>query len=145
MKKAVYEDGDLVLMITSHRSDLLPDKINSYRQTIVKLAKEATSKLAPKGMFIVGTQDIRDSYTGKLWPMTMLILEDIENEVGRDTIKLKEMVVTVPDGYSKDRKRDFVEVEVEQEEEEEDVIDIETVNHDYVPIVHAVYLIFQKF
>lgn len=142
MNKAYYEDGDLVLMITSHRSDLLPTKINTYRQTIVNLAMEAMSKLAPKGMFIVGTQDIRDSYTGKLWPMTMLVLEDIEKEVGRDTIKLKEMVVTVPDGYSKDRKRDFVEVE---EEGEEDVIDIETVNHDYVPIVHAVYLIFQKF
>ncbi|KAI7896252.1 uncharacterized protein EV154DRAFT_411870 [Mucor mucedo] len=144
MNKAVYEGGDLVLMITCHRSDLLPDKINSYRRSIVNLAIEATSKLAPKGMFIVGTQDIRDSYTGKLWPMTMLILEDIEKEVGRNTIKLKEMVVTVPDGYSKDRKRDFVEVEM-VEEEEEDVIDIETVNHDYVPIVHAVYLIFQKF
>lgn len=142
MNKAYYEDSDLVLMITSHRSDLLPTKINTYRRTIVNLAMEAMSKLAPKGMFIVGTQDIRDSYTGKLWPMTMLVLEDIEKEVGRDTIKLKEMVVTVPDGYSKDRKRDFVEVE---EEGEEDVIDIETVNHDYVPIVHAVYLIFQKF
>lgn len=142
MNKAYYEDGELVLMITSHRSDLLPTKINTYRRTIVNLAMEAMSNLAPKGMFIVGTQDIRDSYTGKLWPMTMLVLEDIEKEVGRDTIKLKEMVVTVPDGYSKDRKRDFVEVE---EEGEEDVIDIETVNHDYVPIVHAVYLIFQKF
>lgn len=142
MNKAFYDDGELVLMITGHRSDLLPNKINSYRQTIVNLAVEATAKLAAKGMFIVGTQDIRDSYTGKLWPMTMLILEDIENQVGRDTIKLKEMVVTVPDGYSKDRKRDYLEV---VEEEEEDVIDIETVNHDYVPIVHAVYLIFQKF
>ncbi|KAI9256415.1 hypothetical protein EDC94DRAFT_523179 [Helicostylum pulchrum] len=142
MNKEHYEDGDLVLMITGHRNDLLPDKINCYRQTIVDLAIEATLTLAPKGMFIVGTQDIRDPYTGKLWPMTMLVLEDIERVVGRDVIKLKEMVVTVPDGYSKDRKRAFEEVVIE---EEEDVIDIETVNHDYVPIVHAVYLIFQKF
>ncbi|KAI8090612.1 hypothetical protein BDF21DRAFT_460039 [Thamnidium elegans] len=142
MNKEYFEDGGLVLMITGHRNDLLPDKINYYRQTIVDLAIEATLTLAPKGMFIVGTQDIRDPYTGKLWPMTMLVLEDIERVVGRDVIKLKEMVVTVPDGYSKDRKRAFEEVVIEEEEE---VIDIETVNHDYVPIVHAVYLIFQKF
>lgn len=143
MNKEYYEEGDLVLMITGHRNDLLPDKINCYRQTIVDLAVEATSRLAPKGMFIVGTQDMRDPYTGKLWPMTMLVLEDIERVVGRDVIKLKEMVVTVPEGYSKDRKRAFEEVV--EEEHEEDLIDIETVNHDYVPIVHAIYLIFQKF
>jgi hypothetical protein len=144
MDKEYYENGDLVLMITGHRSDLLPNRINDYRQTIVQLAKEATVKLASKGMFIVGTQDIRGSYSGKLWPMTMLVLEDIEREVGRDIIKLKEMVVTVPDGYSKDRKREFQGEEIISEEDE-DIIDIETVNHEYVPIVHAIYLVFQKF
>jgi hypothetical protein len=56
------------------------------------------------------------------------------------------MVVTVPGGYSKDRKKDFHSIEEEEKEEkEDDLIDIETVNHEYVPIVHAIYLIFQKF
>lgn len=143
MSKDCYENGDLVLMITSHISDLPLSKIEDYRRCIVCLARESTEKLAPKGMFIVGTQDIRDPYTGKLYPMTMLVLEDIEREVGRDIIKLKEMVVTVPDGYSKDRKMDIQTIN--EEDVEESFIDIETVSHEYVPIVHAIYLIFQKF
>lgn len=143
MSKERHENGELVLMITGHRSDLLPTKIEEYRRSIVNFAKESVMKLAEKGMFIVGTQDIRDPYTGKLWPLTMLVLEDIERELGRDKIKLKEMVVTVPEGYSKDRKKDFHSIE--EEEKEDDPIDIETVNHEYVPIVHAIYLIFQKF
>lgn len=142
MSKSHYEEGELVLMITSHISNLSPNKIDDYRRSIVQLASESTKKLAPKGMFIVGTQDIRDPYTGKLYPLTMLVLEDIEREVGRGVIKLKEMVVTVPDGYSKDRKMDFQAV---NEEIEEDFIDIESISHEYVPIVHAIYLIFQKF
>lgn len=141
MSKSHYEEGELVLMITSHIFDLSTNKIDDYRRSIVRLAAESTKKLAPKGMFIVGTQDIRDPYTGKLYPLTMLVLEDIEREVGRGVIKLKEMVVTVPNGYSKDRKMDFQAVN----EEIEDFIDIESISHEYVPIVHAIYLIFQKF
>lgn len=145
MIKEQYQDGELVLMITGHQSDLKPSKVNEYRHTVVQLAMEATTKLASKGMFIVSTQDIRDAYTGKLWPMTMLVLEDIERQVGRDIIKLKEMVVTVPDGYSKDRNSEAHQEEQQQQEEDEEMIDIETVNHEYVPIVHAIYLVFQKF
>jgi hypothetical protein len=150
MNKVSYIGGDLALMVTGHIEDVLPKNISIYRQALLRLATEATIKLARKGMLIIGTQDIRDPNTGKLWPMTMLVLEDIETELGRDILRLKEMVVTVPEGYSKNRK-DFQPTEpVQQEEqepeqeEEEEIIDIETIDHDHVPIVHAVYLIFQK-
>ncbi|CEJ00195.1 hypothetical protein RMCBS344292_14260 [Rhizopus microsporus] len=137
MSKSPYVESDLVLMIVGHQQ-ILPRYINSYRQTLVDIAKEAIQRLAPKGMLIIGAQDIRDPVSGKLWPMSMLILEDIERAVGRDDIRLKELVVTVPDGYSKDRQQ-----KPRSEEEEDEMIDIETID-DFVPIVHAVYLIFQK-
>lgn len=140
--KEVYPDGDLVLMVTGHIPNLQPHKINSYRSSLIQLARDATVKLTTKGFLIIGTQDIRDPISGKLWPMTMLVLEDIEREVGRDVIKLKEMVVAVPEGYSKDRKKVFTPEELNQDEEE--IIDIETIEDDHLPIVHAIYLIFQK-
>ncbi|KAI7898479.1 uncharacterized protein BX663DRAFT_555836 [Cokeromyces recurvatus] len=140
MNKAPYNGGDLVLMVTGHIEPILPGQINCYRKSIVSLANEAIDKLATKGMLIIGTQDIRDPITGKLWPLTMLVLEDIERALGCNVIKLKEMVVTVPDGYSKDRKTEYEPVQ----EQEEDFIDIETIEHDHLPIVHAIYLVFQK-
>ncbi|KAI9470552.1 MAG: hypothetical protein EXX96DRAFT_491184 [Benjaminiella poitrasii] len=140
ISKEPYNEGKLMLMVTGHVETLQPNQINEYRKTLVSLANEATVKLATKGMLIIGTKDVRDPITGKLWPLTMLVLEDIERVLGRDIIRLKEMVVTVPDGYSKDRKNEYELVE----EQEEDFIDIETIEHDHLPIVHAVYLIFQK-
>ncbi|KAI9255496.1 hypothetical protein BY458DRAFT_520176 [Sporodiniella umbellata] len=134
MSKSYYPGSDLVLMIIGHQR-IEPESINSYRQSLVDIAQDATERLAPKGMLIIGTQDIREP-NGKLWPMTMLVLEDIENKLGREKIRLKELVVTVPDGYSKDRQQ-------QQLTEDEEVIDIETID-DFVPIVHAVYLIFQR-
>lgn len=139
--KEVYPSGDLGLIVTGHIPQLQPSQINSYRKSMIRLAQEAAVSLATKGFLIIGTQDIRDSVTGKLWPLTMLVLEDIEKEVGREVIKLKEMVVTVPEGYSKDRKKVVTSLENIEEEEE---IDIETIENDHLPIVHAIYLIFQK-
>jgi hypothetical protein len=140
MEKSPIEDGKLALMIAAHQT-LAPYQINLYRKTIVQLAKDATKKLAHHGMLIIGTQDIRNSVTGKLWPLTMLVLEDIERAVDRSELKLKEMVVAVPDGYSKNRKQNMDENPVTENNEDE--IDIETVD-DYVSIVHAVYLVFQR-
>ncbi|KAG1471652.1 hypothetical protein G6F56_002000 [Rhizopus delemar] len=134
MNKPCYPTSDLVLMIIGHQQ-VVPEAINAYRQTLVGIAREATERLVPKGMLIIGTQDVREP-SGKLWPISMLVLEDIENELGRDGIRLKELVVTVPDGYSKDRQQKLIT-------EDDEEIDIETVD-DFVPIVHAVYLIFQR-
>lgn len=124
-----YIHADLVVMATGHIENLIPNQINLYRRSIIQLAQDALPQLATKGMLIIGTKDIRDENTGKLWPISMLVLEDIERTTSR--LRLKEMVITVPEGYSKNRDRT---VAVQQQQQEE--------NH--LPIVHAIYLIFQK-
>ena len=54
------------------------------------LAKEALEHLPVTGVFIVGAQDIR-SESGKLYPLGMLLLEDVIRVVGEDCLKLKEL------------------------------------------------------
>lgn len=54
------------------------------------LAKEALEKLPVSGIFIVGAQDIRTE-TGKLYPLGMLIMEDVIRAVGEGCLKLKEL------------------------------------------------------
>ncbi|KAI8149976.1 hypothetical protein BJV82DRAFT_585375 [Fennellomyces sp. T-0311] len=129
------ESTPLRLMVVAHLPHLLPHHIGLYRRTLIQLATEATEKLAPLGMFIVGTQDVR-SADGKLWPMGMLVMEDIERSVDVRKLKLKEMIVAVPDGYSKDRHRQAEEAA--SNEEDVDVVD------EHLQIVHATYLVFQR-
>ena len=130
------DDSSLRLMVVPHLPYLSPHHIEPYRRTLIQLATEAIEKLAPKGMFIVGTQDIR-SADGKLWPLGMLVLEDIERSVDVSELKLKEMIVAVPDGYSKDRHQQMGE-STTTNEEEVDVVD------EHLQIVHATYLVFQR-
>ncbi|KAI8379148.1 uncharacterized protein BYT42DRAFT_593398 [Radiomyces spectabilis] len=136
MTKEPIEDAPLVLMVVGHQQ-IEARQIGLYRESIVQIAMEATKKLAPQGMLVIGTRDIRQNEDGKLWPMTMLVLEDIERAVDRDTMKLKEMVVAVPDGYSKDRRRKTTAGALVQDD------DIDIVD-EHLPIVHAIYLIFQR-
>ncbi|KAI7883175.1 hypothetical protein K492DRAFT_235544 [Lichtheimia hyalospora FSU 10163] len=139
MTKPSLPEAPLRLVISAHQPQLLAHQINAYRQTLMQLARDAVKKLAPQGMLIIGTQDIR-SADGKLWPMGMLVLEDIERTVDATMLKLKEMVVAVPDGYSKDRKQETTasSIQLEKEEDSVDIVD------EHLPIVHAVYLVFQK-
>lgn len=129
LNKKPYIHADLVVIATGHIENLDPNQINHYRKSIIQLAQDAIPQLAVKGMLIIGTKDIRDKSTGKLWPISMLVLEDIERTTS--ILKLKEMVFTVPEGYSKSRD---ITVEIQQQQQEEE----------HLPIVHAIYLIFQK-
>lgn len=133
LNKKPYINADLVVMATGHIEDLIPNQINFYRRSIIQLAQDAIPQLTTKGMLIIGTKDIRDENTGKLWPISMLVLEDIERTTSR--LRLKEMVITVPEGYSKSRDRTVAVQQQQQQQQQEE-------NH--LPIVHAVYLIFQK-
>lgn len=139
MTKPSLPEAPLRLIISAHQPQLLAHQVNAYRQTLMQLAQDAIDKLAPQGMLIIGTQDIR-SADGKLWPMGMLVLEDIERTMDATMLKLKEMVVAVPDGYSKDRKQESA-TSFTSLEKEEDIVDIVD---EHLPIVHAVYLVFQK-
>ncbi|KAI9306841.1 hypothetical protein BJ944DRAFT_238379 [Cunninghamella echinulata] len=148
MNKPSLLEAPLCLMIMEHRT-IQVDQISMYRKMIVQTALEATEKLDLLGMLVIGTQDIRDPMTGKLWPMTMLVLEDIERVIDRSVLKLKEMVITVPDGYSRDRKQPIHEALAtyqQQDKEDNIIIDEEYIDKtsDHLPIVHAIYLIFQR-
>ncbi|KAI8061150.1 hypothetical protein BC940DRAFT_336987 [Gongronella butleri] len=107
MSKPAIADAPLWLMVCAHPAQLEIDQISAYRRTVKELAREACTRLHPQGMFIVGTQDVRDKTTGRLWPMTLLILEDIESAVDRSVLKLKELVVAVPDGHTRNRKMSY--------------------------------------
>ncbi|KAI8342076.1 hypothetical protein BC941DRAFT_415299 [Chlamydoabsidia padenii] len=154
INKPSQEEAPLCIVIMEHPEEnvIKVNQIGLYRQTVVEAALKACDTLAPLGMFIVGTQDIRDPDTGKLWPMSMLILEDIEGAVDRSILKLKEMVVTVPEGHSRNRKLPISEAmaqyQQQEEEDEQAVIIVDGDNDgrssDHLPIVHAIYLIFQR-
>ncbi|KAF9097329.1 hypothetical protein BGX23_009177 [Mortierella sp. AD031] len=118
---------------------LKPHQITAYRTTIMQLAKDALEQLPVTGVFIVGTQDIRTE-TGKLYPLEMLIMEDIMRVVGEDCLKLKELIEAVPDGYQKDRRK--ITNWGEFKEEPRSPGDAIPIHH--LPIVHACYLVFIK-
>ncbi|RIA90232.1 hypothetical protein C1645_823641 [Glomus cerebriforme] len=110
-----------------------------YRTAIKHLAKEAYERLPPSGFFVIGGQDVRTS-DNKLWPLSMLFMEDVNNSVGEDKMPLKELVVTVPEGYAKDKKK----ITKKEDYIEEHCILDEDDKIEHLPIVHACYLIFMK-
>ncbi|RUS15587.1 hypothetical protein BC937DRAFT_92257 [Endogone sp. FLAS-F59071] len=112
-----------------------------YRTTIIQIAREAAAMLPVSGMFIVGTMDVRGE-DDKLWPLGMLVLEDINREVGEGLLKLREMVTAVPEGYQKDRRKVLTREEAMGEGCLMDEEKVGKVKH--LPIVHAIYLIFVK-
>lgn len=136
--RPAYPNAPLRLIVVAHEPNLAVHHINIYRQTLTRIARESVAKLETGGMLIVGTRDVRTP-AGKLWPMAMLVLEDIERAVDSSLLKLKEMVVAVPDGYSKDRHQK--QPEKPPQEEETDTVDIVD---EHLPIVHAIYLVFQR-
>ncbi|CAG8779822.1 4775_t:CDS:2, partial [Acaulospora morrowiae] len=75
-----------------------------YRETIVRLAREAYERLPPSGFLVIGGQDVRTP-DKKLWPLSMLFMEDVNKVVGEDKMPLKELVITVPEGFAKDKKK----------------------------------------
>ncbi|KAG9287994.1 hypothetical protein G9A89_017589 [Geosiphon pyriformis] len=114
------------------------ENIPAYRTAITHLAREAHNNLPPSGFLIVGAQDFR-SPEGKLWPLSMIFMEDINRAVGGDVMPLKELVITVPEGHAKDKRKIC---SYEEYVDEKAIADGGNVDH--LPIVHACYLIFMK-
>lgn len=143
-KAALPYPAPLTVRVVTHipHQFLKPDYIPLYRENVVQIAHDSVNKLAVGGMFIVGTQDYRDD-EGKLWPLSMLIMEDINRHIGENVLKLKEMVVTVPEGYAKDRSKPLT---FDTYEPEVCILDIDEARKPEfdVPIVHAIYLVFMK-
>ncbi|CAG8450393.1 7504_t:CDS:10 [Gigaspora rosea] len=121
------------LIVIPHISNnnLNSQAIPYYRATIKRLARKAYDRLPPSGFLVIGGQDVRTS-DNKLWPLSMLFMEDVNNAVGEDKMPLKELVITVPDGYAKDKKKicsyeDYTEEQCVVDDEESAV---------QLPIVH---------
>ncbi|KAF9921811.1 hypothetical protein FBU30_008125 [Linnemannia zychae] len=114
-------------------------QITAYRTAVMHLAKEALEKLPVTGVFIVGAQDIRTE-SGKLYPLGMLIMEDIIRAVGEEYMKLKELIEAVPDGYQKDRRKITSWAEFKEEPRSPG----DNIPTHHLPVVHACYLVFTK-
>jgi len=110
--------------------------ISSYRQSIKSLVPYLYAKLCPSGLLAIGCTDIREE-NGKLWPLSMIILEDIQKLIPDNQLKLKELLIAVPEGYSKNPKNPDLFVNYE----ENCILDNELPQ---LPIVHIYYKVFMK-
>ncbi|KAF9161150.1 hypothetical protein DFQ26_004816 [Actinomortierella ambigua] len=115
------------------------EQIDVYRMAIMDLARKAREQLPLTGVFVVGVQDIR-TRDNKLYPLSMLVLEDIIRVIGETHLRLKELIEVVPDGYQKDRRKvtSWEEYQEERNWPEDQIPDY------HLPIVHACYLVFTK-
>ncbi|KAJ2490423.1 hypothetical protein IWW37_003164 [Coemansia sp. RSA 2050] len=84
----------LALIVVPHipNSQFLHHHIASYRRALVQITHDASHRLCPAGLLVLGTQDIRDE-NGKLWPLGMLVLEDVQRAVGSIRLRLKERIL----------------------------------------------------
>ncbi|RKP34955.1 hypothetical protein BJ085DRAFT_40155 [Dimargaris cristalligena] len=136
----------LALLAVPHLAGttLDPACLPGYRRLLVAVALDALQRLTDTGgVLAIGVQDVRCPRTGKLWPLGLLVFEDIRDAVlaadSPFTLRLKELMIAVPDGYGKDRKKTYT---LEDYPEEVCVADMDPVPA--IPIVHAYYLIFRK-
>jgi hypothetical protein len=94
--------------IPNHKLD--DEIIPFYRRSLVEMTLYALQTLPPSGMLIVGVQDYRAT-DNTLIPLTALVYQDINDVIkGRDHMKLKELVVCVPQGYSCDRAKEYSKI-----------------------------------
>ncbi|KAF9972092.1 hypothetical protein BGZ73_004827 [Actinomortierella ambigua] len=108
------------------------EQIDVYRMAVMDLARKARERLPVTGVFVVGVQDIR-TRDNKLYPLSMLVLEDIIRVIGETHLRLKELIEVVPDGYQKDRRK----VTSWEEYQEEPNWPEDHIPNQHLPIVHV--------
>ncbi|OLY81951.1 hypothetical protein AYI68_g3935 [Smittium mucronatum] len=125
--------------------------INNYRKLLVQAVLRNYKRLVNSGQIVIGVQDIRDPINGELWPMGMLVSEDINKSVSDKVLRLKEMIVAVPEGFknTKDSRYYFENQngstrDMSKLSEVKCVIDLPNIEIDHLQIVHAYYLVFMK-
>lgn len=149
MALEAYPDGGLSLIVLPHLPNhlLVNGAISYYRKAVREVTFDACTRLERGGYLIVGVQeyrfqDLRGS--GKLAPLSLHVFEDIERHLTQSYVtpplRLKELVICVPEGYQCKRSVNLTSLPVEP-----CVLDI---NPDdpfpNLPIVHATYLIYVK-
>ncbi|PWA00245.1 hypothetical protein BB558_003706 [Smittium angustum] len=75
------------------------DAINKYRRMLVDLVINGYKRLMLSGLLVVGVKDYRDPIEKELWPLGMLVTEDVENSISSTKLRLKETIVCVPSGH----------------------------------------------
>ncbi|KAJ2636746.1 hypothetical protein GGF40_002818 [Coemansia sp. RSA 1286] len=135
-------DLPLALVVVPHISGCLFTlaHIAKYRRALVQITHDAGHRLSPSGMLVLGVQDVRDE-SGKVWPLGMLVLEDVQKAVGHIRLRLKEFIVVVENGHA--RKRDDV-LSRDSFSEEKCIVGNADYSGVHLPIVHAYYLVFMK-
>ncbi|PVV03769.1 hypothetical protein BB560_001745 [Smittium megazygosporum] len=124
--------------------------IDNFRALITQVAIDVYHRLQIGGLFVIGVQDIRDPLNKELWPMGLLVNEDIESAISSEKFKLKELIVAVPAGYENakessqyrvngiNRKFDMNDLKVEC------ILDVPNKDIEHLPIVHSYYLVYTK-
>ncbi|KAJ3052433.1 hypothetical protein HK097_006276 [Rhizophlyctis rosea] len=152
------------------------DWILNYRRFLVEQATDAANRIKPQGYFIVGVKDVRcwglrgddlqavDGAAGNLSeptrntttyvPLTLLVQEDLTAALTDTAMRLKEVIVIVPQGYSRNKDIDPEEFANRQKEDEEDwqeereaeAGDVASVGSSRraLPIVQALYYVYLK-
>lgn len=99
---------------------LVNGTIPYYRKGIQEVTAIACKRLLPGGFLIVGVQEYRFQDlqgSGRLVPLSLLVFEDIERHIkngyASPPLRLKELVVCVPDGYQCSRSKFFNSLPVE--------------------------------
>jgi len=136
--------------------------VSGYCEFIAKCAMEAATGLLEGGVFVVGVKDIRllknnSRYENgifspaqtELIPLPLIIQKDLTSRLPA-FLKLKELIVMVPDGYSRDRNenpediKNWLDAEreiwVKEKELESDMNAINMKSNGYrnaLPIVHV--------
>ena len=131
--KSLTNVAPLALIVIPHlpESQLRRHHVTDYRRSLVNCIHDASQRLSPSGSLIIGVQDIRDEF-GKLWPMGMLVVEDVQRAVGDIRLRLKELIICVERGWER-KKNDMLSIQ--DFKDEECIIDQNPPKH--VPIVHV--------
>ncbi|KAJ1913092.1 hypothetical protein H4219_005352 [Mycoemilia scoparia] len=127
------DDAPLALIVIPHipESSIGFRHIKSYRLNLIACIHNAYKRLSPSGLLVIGVQEVRDEF-GKLWPMGMLVVEDVQRAVGDINLRLKELVVCVEKGWERKKNESHT---IQNFKEEECIIDAEVVKH--IPIIHV--------
>ncbi|KAJ2781859.1 hypothetical protein H4R18_002622 [Coemansia javaensis] len=138
---APLAEAPLALIVVPHVPNALIVRrhIEPYRRALVQITHDASARLCPSGLLVLGVQDVRDEH-GKLWPLGMLVLEDVQRAIGAIRLRLKEFIVAVENGHA--RKRDKVSSR-DAFVDERCIVGLDSPDI-HIPIVHVYYLVFMR-
>ncbi|RKP13432.1 hypothetical protein BJ684DRAFT_16167 [Piptocephalis cylindrospora] len=144
------DDAPMSLAVIPHVNamDLFsqcPQIFPRYLEEIGDLAVQAHARLSPSGLLVIGIQDIREMPSGKLHALGPRVLQTIGSRLAERQMKLKDLVIAVPDGY--ELRPDMVSPPMGKHVEEEYLLSSDgytRAQDRHLPIVHAYYFVYMK-